>query len=827
VIRRKSIYLNDYKGLNKSKHPSLIEDSESPNLKNCENRDGTLQRTRGMETFSTHVLPGVCRKIDIFSKKDGYQYLAVITDNAALKLNEATMVFEPFGQWATITSGRNFSTTTMNDLFIITDGTNTTKKWVGGSSQWAALGGTPPTHYEVTTFADYCILMNKISGYPQFITWSDTGNPEVWATGNAGNVEIDETPDFIIGSNPILDRLYIYKERSIWELIHVGWPSIFEIAKIIDGIGLMSNNAIENLGTKHYFLGLDNVYTFDGRQEEIIGDSIKKDIFGYNAVVNQEKLINSQLLYVEELEELWLIVPDLDSDYGNKIYKYNLDTNQWWYREYSKKIFSVGVWYKKNTAIWDNMEMTWSEVQGIWRSAAFTEGFPITLFATEIQAPLWKIYNASELNMWIGICSGMIDSSPDFPRYVAVAQTGTNRVITSDNGTDWTVCAASTANAWNAVCWGNWLYVAVAVSGTGNRVMTSVTGLAGTWTTRTSAADYIWSDIAYGTPGGTPRYVAVSHDGGVTGRSMYSNNGTSGWTLTNLSMSIAWKSICYGTHSGAGIFVTVGESAVNNCGRSTTGTDSWSYSSMPAGHWYGVCWGNPSGINTFIAVGSGSGSYKVAKSIDGGATWTAVAVPQGYSLYDVAWNGTYFCAVGDDGIAKRSYYSLDGDTWVLISTPQNPEGTDYAWRRITEGGVNNADFAAVSQTTTGSTYKVMTATITSNTLLKQLSTETLTDDGTYPECFYETKDISVGEKLRLTGFELQCESSSNTSIHLYFSIDEGRTWFSLGEQNAPTTWNTLKWNLNVTSSRIRTKLVFGDGDIKCESRRFIFVKRTN
>jgi len=50
---------------------------------------------------------------------------------------------------------------------------------------------------------------------------------------------------------------------------------------------------------------------------------------------------------------------------------------------------------------------------------------------------------------------------------------------------------------------------------------------------------------------------------------------------------------------------------------------------------------------------------------------------------------------------------------------------------------------------------------------------------------------------------------------------------SLGEQNAPTTWNTLKWNLNVTSSRIRTKLVFGDGDIKCESRRFIFVKRTN
>ena len=58
-----------------------------------------------------------------------------------------------------------------------------------------------------------------------------------------------------------------------------------------------------------------------------------------------------------------------------------------------------------------------------------------------------------------------------------------------------------------SVTYGNGLFVAVAFSGTGNRVMTSPDGI--TWTVRQSAADNMWNCVAYG----NGLFVAVSADG--------------------------------------------------------------------------------------------------------------------------------------------------------------------------------------------------------------------------------------------------------------------------------------------------------------------------
>ena len=62
-------------------------------------------------------------------------------------------------------------------------------------------------------------------------------------------------------------------------------------------------------------------------------------------------------------------------------------------------------------------------------------------------------------------------------RFVAVYQSGSHRVFTSSNGTNWTKVVVS-LNAWNSVAWSPQLSLlcAVADSGTGNRVMTSVDG---------------------------------------------------------------------------------------------------------------------------------------------------------------------------------------------------------------------------------------------------------------------------------------------------------------------------------------------------------------
>ena len=73
-------------------------------------------------------------------------------------------------------------------------------------------------------------------------------------------------------------------------------------------------------------------------------------------------------------------------------------------------------------------------------------------------------------------------------------------------GFTWT-SQTSPVNYWTAVTYGNGLFVAVASTGTGNRVMTSPDGI--TWTIRTSAANNFWSSVTYG--GGL--FVAVAQDG--------------------------------------------------------------------------------------------------------------------------------------------------------------------------------------------------------------------------------------------------------------------------------------------------------------------------
>ena len=79
----------------------------------------------------------------------------------------------------------------------------------------------------------------------------------------------------------------------------------------------------------------------------------------------------------------------------------------------------------------------------------------------------WTAVSAAEANQWYSVAYG--DGV-----WVAVAQTGTNRVMRSTNGgASWSAVAATEANSWSSVSYGDGVWVAVAGNGT-NRVMRSV-----------------------------------------------------------------------------------------------------------------------------------------------------------------------------------------------------------------------------------------------------------------------------------------------------------------------------------------------------------------
>jgi len=93
----------------------------------------------------------------------------------------------------------------------------------------------------------------------------------------------------------------------------------------------------------------------------------------------------------------------------------------------------------------------------------------------------WTIRTSAADNIWYSVTYGN-------GLFVAVAQSGTgNRVMTSPNGTTWTSRTTPANNNWFSVTYGNGLFVAVAWSGTNNRVMTSPDGFE--WTIRTTPVD--------------------------------------------------------------------------------------------------------------------------------------------------------------------------------------------------------------------------------------------------------------------------------------------------------------------------------------------------
>jgi len=276
----------------------------------------------------------------------------------------------------------------------------------------------------------------------------------------------------------------------------------------------------------------------------------------------------------------------------------------------------------------------------------------------------WTDHSAPD-GAWRSVCYGTPTGSLD-GLYVAVATAGAQRAMKSTDGVNWVYSAIPEQN-WRGVCWGGGLYVAVATSGTGNRVATSPNGIE--WTSRASAEDNNWWDVCYGTPSGSGLYVAVSSTG--TNRVMTSPDAIT-WTSRSVP-GLAWRGVCYGTPSGSGLFVAVSAGGTSQVITSPDGV-TWTSRTTPNNQWQSVCWGN----NLYVAVSSTGTGDRVMTSPDG-ITWTSRTTPD-RDWYDVHYRAGLFVAVASTGTGDRVMTSPDGITWTLRSSAE-----DSDWDGITSG----------------------------------------------------------------------------------------------------------------------------------------------
>lgn len=100
------------------------------------------------------------------------------------------------------------------------------------------------------------------------VIWSDIGRPEYYIpeqNNQAGDIDFDEDGYAIVRIKRLAEFNIVYKEKSIWLMIHVGLPFVYVKKFYNDDIGLLANRAIFSINNIHYFVGNDySIYRFDG-----------------------------------------------------------------------------------------------------------------------------------------------------------------------------------------------------------------------------------------------------------------------------------------------------------------------------------------------------------------------------------------------------------------------------------------------------------------------------------------------------------------------------------------------------------------------------------
>jgi len=282
----------------------------------------------------------------------------------------------------------------------------------------------------------------------------------------------------------------------------------------------------------------------------------------------------------------------------------------------------------------------------------------------------YTINQISNTNQWNSICR-----ADSINLFVAVASTGTgDRVMTSSNGNTWITRSAAVDNNWTSVCWSQdlGLFVAVASSGTGNRVMTSPNGI--TWTSQTSASDNNWTSVCWASE--LTLFIAVASSGSGN-RVMTSPDGIT-WTSRSSTADNNWTSVCWSTSLNLLVAVSSDGTTNNQIMTSTNGSTWTSRTSPVTNSWVSICWGSNAGV--FVAVSNTGNNNRSMISTDG-INWKAVS-----TKYNNDWNNiifsqemNMFIAIASAGNHNKIAFSKNGKYWNFVTLSNHSGLSCIAW----------------------------------------------------------------------------------------------------------------------------------------------------
>jgi hypothetical protein len=166
-----------------------------------------------------------------------------------------------------------------------------------GNVTIAAVGHTDPLQYSTSgAFADITgapsgkivetvnnfVFAFNFSGEEDGWQCSALGDETDWVPSistQSVSGRLIESPGPIVGARKLGANIVAYKETSAFIAQYVGSPSIWTWQKLPGDVGAVCHEAIVTVGTAHYFIGLEDIYMFDGSRSVSIGTPLREWFF--------------------------------------------------------------------------------------------------------------------------------------------------------------------------------------------------------------------------------------------------------------------------------------------------------------------------------------------------------------------------------------------------------------------------------------------------------------------------------------------------------------------------------------------------------------------
>src|ERR1700756_3277947 len=259
-----------------------------------------------------------------------------------------------FGAWVQIT-GPAFAWDALNYKLCFSQGFDKIWTWDGISGSYVQSSASAPPAKYMAEIGLHLVAVNP--NFPQRYYWSGIGDPSDWTGFTSGLNDNVNNLGPINGLMKIGQYGFGFHQNGILQIIPTGIGlAPFAFQPVINA----TQGAIAPYSIDHYddqgrefavYLGVDNVYTFDGSSVYPIGDmpiDNRRRIGARSRILADVLASNVQTIYGwitysingQVFRAYWLVIPNVS------VWVYNFDEANWTQFTYNKTIVSVGNFFK-------------------------------------------------------------------------------------------------------------------------------------------------------------------------------------------------------------------------------------------------------------------------------------------------------------------------------------------------------------------------------------------------------------------------------------------------------------------------------------------------